>query len=560
MTPIRVLVISDARPLRARRIAGRISRERRGLEICGVVQHSLPHLPWIQQRVATVDIHPAVLGNGVLSKTSVRVRSILSEIIHWLLWWAHGCPRGLRSHAGFTPEDLAACCRDAGWPFLVVSDLGSENVVSFARRQCPDFIFVLGEIAPTRELLDVPSIGLVRAVADASTGARAGTAEKARITVEYFAKATDSPLPLVSLNVPFQSHDGPFSRVLKCDLIVDDLVLQTATRLGKGSQVRASREIEEWMRRILSPYLDQPGLQQTPAPREASHPRRYRSILKLCAQSLLLGPWVVSRNWYRRLRGRYPVLILTHHLVSDRPHRMGISTEEFWRQVRLLQRHYRIVSLSEACELLSSGSVKTPTVVLTFDDGYRDNFVTLRAVADETTIPVAMYVATQPVEDDLEFQHDLENATRGFPALTWDQIRYWNAQGAEFGSHTRTHFDCGATDSARLHEEIVGSKKDLEEALGTPVRFFAFPFGKPENISQTAAELAASTYDFFDSSLGGENLPAGGPCRQHLLRKNFYPDPWELELEMQSVFDLVQKTKLFLARPSNHLSQQRQNQ
>ena len=560
MTPVRVLVISDARPLRGRRIACRISQDQRGLEICGVVQHSLPQLSWIQRRAATSDIYPTVLGNGVLSKISVRVRRILSEMVHWLLWCAHGCPGGLPSRASFTPEDLATCCQGAGWPFLAVSDLGGESVVGFARRQCPDLILVLGEAAPRRELLDVPSMGLVRAVVGALIDARAATAEKACITVEYFAKGMDSPLALASLNVPFQIQDGPFSKVLKCDLIIDDLLLQTASCLGKGSQIQASREVKDWMRRILSPYLDQFGTQQTPAPREASHPRRYRSILKLCAQSLLIGPWVVSRNWYRRIRGRYPVLILTHHLVSDRPHRMGISTEEFWRQVRFLQRHYRIVSLSAACELLSSGSVKTPTVVLTFDDGYRDNFVTLRAVADETTIPVAMYVATQPVEEDLEFQHDLENATRGFPALTWDQIRYWNAQGVEFGSHTRTHFDCGATDSARLHEEIAGSKRDLEKALGKPVKFFAFPFGKPENISQAAAELAASTYDFFDSSLGGENLPDGGPCRQHLLRKNFYPDPWELELEMQSVFDLVQKTKLFLARSSSLLSQQRQNQ
>jgi hypothetical protein len=61
----------------------------------------------------------------------------------------------------------------------------------------------------------------------------------------------------------------------------------------------------------------------------------------------------------------------------------------------------------------------------------------------------------------------------------------------------------------------------------------------------------ARTYAFFDSSLGGENLPRTGACRQHLLRKNFYADPWELELELQSVFDLVQSTKLRLRKPIN---------
>lgn len=555
MTPVRVFVLSATRPLRARRIADRLSRDRPDLEICGVVQGTLRQLPWIQQRIAVGDIDRSVLRDRTLLTTRVRIRTILSRLVHWFLWCVHGCPRGLHSRASFTPEDLAACCGRAGWPFLAAADLDGPNVLSFIRCHHPDLIVVLGEVSPRQEMLDISSLGLVRVVQGASASADATTGEEIPLTLEYFPKGTDCPRPLASLNVPWQSQDGPFSKVLKCDLIIDDLLLHTAKCLGKGTQTQASKEVKEWMHRILSPYLDQFRPQQTPVPREALHARRYRSIARLCAQSLLLCPWVTCRNWYRRLRGRYPVLILTHHLVSDRPHRMGISTEEFWRQVRFLQRHYRIVSLSEACELLSSGRVSAPTAVLTFDDGYRDNFVTLRAVAEETRTPIAMYVATQPVEDDQEFHHDLKSATRGFLALTWDQIRYWNTQGAEFGSHTRTHFDCGATDAIRLHEEIVGSKKDLEEALGKPVKFFAFPFGKPENISQRAAELVAATYAFFDSALGGENLPENGPCRQHLLRKNFYSDPWELELEMQSVFDLVQRTKLRLARPLSALSE-----
>src|SRR5260370_31252043 len=112
----------------------------------------------------------------------------------------------------------------------------------------------------------------------------------------------------------------------------------------------------------------------------------------------LRSPVCEARHGPRRWHGRYPVLILTHHLVTDRIHRMGISTETFWRQVRFLQRHYRIVDLSQGIELLHSGEAEVPCVALTFDDGYGDNFVSLRAVAEETGIPVALFLATQPVE------------------------------------------------------------------------------------------------------------------------------------------------------------------
>src|SRR6266571_221671 len=180
--------------------------------------------------------------------------------------------------------------------------------------------------------------------------------------------------------------------------------------------------------------------------------------------------------------------------ITDWMHRMGISTEMFWHQIRFLQRHYRIVGLSEGIELLRSGEMRVPCVALTFDDGYGDNFVSLRAVAEETAIPVALFLPTQPIENHREFQHDLVRGTSGFFPLTWEQVRYWNLRGGEFGSHTHTHFDCGYADRKRLEAEIIGSKNTLETHLTKPVRFFAFPFGGQRNISSEAMQLAVFTY------------------------------------------------------------------
>jgi peptidoglycan/xylan/chitin deacetylase (PgdA/CDA1 family) len=229
---------------------------------------------------------------------------------------------------------------------------------------------------------------------------------------------------------------------------------------------------------------------------------------------------------------------------------MGISTESFWRQVRFLQRHYRIVSLTEAVELLRSGNVMAPTVVLTFDDGYQDNFVNLRTIADEAEVPVTLFITTRPVDAQTEFQHDLENGSTGHMPLTWSQILYWAPRGAEFGSHTQTHVDCASVDRTTLEREIGGSREDMESRLDAPVRFFAFPFGKRENLSAQAIEIAASMYPYFVSGLDGENLPDKTTTFPHLFRKNLYPNRWELELELQSVFQRVDQWKgLFKLEP-----------
>src|SRR5207247_8619676 len=94
--------------------------------------------------------------------------------------------------------------------------------------------------------------------------------------------------------------------------------------------------------------------------------------------------------------------------------------------------------------LLRSGQISAPTVVLTFDDGYADNFLNLRAVTNEIGISPTLFVTTDPVEAHREFANDLATGTTGFCPLPWDQIQYSNTAGADFGSHPRTHVDCGS--------------------------------------------------------------------------------------------------------------------
>jgi peptidoglycan/xylan/chitin deacetylase (PgdA/CDA1 family) len=507
-----------------------------GAEICGMIQQPVEKLPLAQGLVASGD-----QGHGGW------FRSLREKLLHGALWCLHGCPHNLNAAEEFSVEKLAKKCGPRGWPFLA-ENIGAASVVDFIRRQDVGLILVLGELSLNPELLSVPSHGVVRARCCETYGDVTNSEQSLQITIEHFAKGSESAFTIASLSVPVQPYDGLSGFTLKTDLITDDLLLLTAAGLHSGTAAQTSSAVTEWTRKIFEPYL----AQLEPAPKTAREEianRRFRSAWKLCLDTFLLCSLFFARNWYRRLRGQYPVLILAHHLISDRPHRMGMTTEKFWGVLRFLQRHYRIVSLSQAFELLRSGDVKVPTVVLTFDDGYADNFVSLRAVAQEIGVPVTLFISTHPVEMQREFQHDLAHDTRGVMPLTWDQIRYWSLHGAEFGSHTRTHCDCGSLDRTKLEWELVGSRHDLEDRLGKPVGFFAFPFGKHKNISPEAIEVAASTYSYFASCLGGENLPDQLVKGQHhFLRKTFYSDLWELELELQSVFDLVDAIKQRMGR------------
>jgi peptidoglycan/xylan/chitin deacetylase (PgdA/CDA1 family) len=539
MKPYRVLLISNVRPSRARTFANRITREISGITICGIVQQPLRSLPGIQQVVARQETRESVASSGWLSKTAHFLYSISTKLFGCLLWLIHGFPIGLDRAKTYTIKRLREECAGEGWPFVVSADATLGTALNSLGVDQPDLVILLGELPSIQGLPLNPSNGFIRARCPGIETGASQPKTSTLICIEHLTSDSKLPSSIASVELPWQPYDGLLGFTLKTDLIADDLLLQTVAGLRTGDVASTSTLVQQWSKRILEPCLRQ--LQPVDyVTSQNGHVSKYcRTKRKLCLDTLLLcSPWILLRNCFRRWRKQYPVLILAHHLVSDRPHRMGMSTELFLELVLYLQEHYRIVSLSQAVELLRSGEVRVPTVALTFDDGYADNFLNLRAVANETGIPATLFITTHPVETHKEFGHDLINGMTGFLPLTWDQVQYWSTRGVEFGSHTRTHMDCGTPDPAKLQSEIIGSKDDLEAQLGKSVGLFAFPYGQPENMCSEAMKLAASTYSYFVSSFGGEAPAQVKNLRSHLFRKNFYPSQWELELELQSVFDV----------------------
>lgn len=541
MKTSRILLISDVRPSRTWNFANRMIREVPGIEICGILQNPLRSIPWIQQMIAADRTREMLFLPGPWQKARLFFHSLMDRIVDVFFWFVHGCPAVL-SNSRFTLKKLKQECARAGWPLAVVSEAKEAHTEPSFLKDA-DLAIVLGEFSSLPEFAVNAAKACIRACTRRpDTNGRSNG--DAFIDIEHMTSSAGTPYQIFSEALPWQLFDGPLGFTLKADLISDDLLLQTARSLLAGNPETASVEVSLWAKKILAPSLSQ----LKGADRLTLHAQpcsmRCRSVWKLCLDTLLLlSPRVVGRNWYRRLTGRYPLLILAHHLVSDRPHRMGVPTETFWKQVLFLRKHYRIVTLSEASELLRSGQIRVPTVVLTFDDGYADNFLGLRAVASETGTPSMLFVTTGLVEAHREFDHDLATGKTGFLPLTWDQIMYWDTRGAEFGSHTRTHFDCSSTAGETLQSEIIGSRQDLESYLKKPVNFFAFPYGKQKNMSQVAMNLAASTYLHYLSAFGGESLANAERPKSHLFRKKFYGSPWELELELQSVFDFVDLLK-----------------
>lgn len=90
----------------------------------------------------------------------------------------------------------------------------------------------------------------------------------------------------------------------------------------------------------------------------------------------------------------------------------------------------------------------------------------------------------QPADDSLE----------DFKPLTCEMLAEMVQSGMTIGSHTRTHILLTNESPGRVHEELEGSRHDLESRLGVPIHRFAYPDGHFD--SRTVQAVAAAGYRF----------------------------------------------------------------
>ena len=526
MNSYRLLLVSDQPPRSLWILLRRIEKELSAAQICGIALQT-----------SARGTHRADLGRR--------------GIVDLLLSVVHASP-ALPSTAVFGLAELAHECRRRQLPLLVSDDLAGQEMASFVRGKAADLALVVGTPNVDPAILTIPRYGSLRVQISRSATDRSNTKSAAEtssgreerlfVSVEPAFDATPAQR-VICVQLPVQPFNTPTTISPVSDLITNDLLIRAVSSLCCGKTCDTAEQVSSWVREKFTSCF---GGNTSGPPADWQQPSRWRTrpAWRLCLHTLVLfSPCVIARNWYRRWRGNFPVVVLFHHLISDRPHRMGIPTEIFLREVEFLQKHYRVVSLSEALEILRSGSCKVPTVVLTFDDGYADNFLYLRAVTEATGIPASLFVCTNAVESRGEFQHDRKNGGAGFRALSWDQIRYWQSDRIEFGTHTRSHYDCGSADTRALEDEIAGSREDMQRQLGTSPRFFAFPWGKTRNMSREALRIAASTYEYSFSTLALENFAKNGSALNVAGRKPLPASVWELELTVQSIFDLFSRLR-----------------
>lgn len=139
---------------------------------------------------------------------------------------------------------------------------------------------------------------------------------------------------------------------------------------------------------------------------------------------------------------------------------------------------------------------------LSFDDGFKNNYTNAVPILLKYNIPCLFFIPTEIIGADWERtkSYCLKTTYYGgvIEMLDWSQIIEMVSLGFQIGSHTKRHARLSeiSDDNNLLHNEIFGSKKQIETNLGVNCKYISWPYGRQNDIDKKALdEVINSGYD-----------------------------------------------------------------
>ena len=252
--------------------------------------------------------------------------------------------------------------------------------------------------------------------------------------------------------------------------------------------------------------------------------------------------------------------VLAYHRVIDPAAAAGAylpnvsaTPAGFAAQLDFLAARYDIIAAEDLVAWLEErGPLPPRPLLITFDDGYRDNHENAFPLLRERNLPAVIFLATDYIGrgepflgdraawiftratchesrlpllghrrwdtenqrqavlkewlgrlkplpdaerraavDELAVSLEVAPSPDQFAGLhaSWNEVREMSAHGIVMGGHTRTHPILTRIPPAEAEEEIRSCKQRIEKETGLPVRTFAYPNGQPGDFNDVTEAL-----------------------------------------------------------------------
>lgn len=147
---------------------------------------------------------------------------------------------------------------------------------------------------------------------------------------------------------------------------------------------------------------------------------------------------------------------------------LSVTPEDFRAQMAYLADNgFQTIDLYDLSLAITNKRELPPKpVVITMDDGYRDNYENAFPVLQEYGMNATFFVVTEFIDNNAE----------GY--MTWDMIEEMSEAGMRIEPHSKTHADLSAREREYIIYEVLGSTDTIAAHTGERPRFFCYPGGR----------------------------------------------------------------------------------
>ncbi len=198
-----------------------------------------------------------------------------------------------------------------------------------------------------------------------------------------------------------------------------------------------------------------------------------------------------------RNRSRAATFLCYHSVAEEGPEYLTVSPRLFESHLDSFAARGLRPGGRAALEALAGGRAVAPSVFLTFDDGFRDNYETVLPLLRDRGLRAFVFVLPPLVDEGAalvwpEVAADAERFA-SMRSVTWEMLEEMKEGGFEVGAHTLTHPHLPDLNDEALERELRESRERVEERLGS-CDTLAYPFG--EWSPRVAAAAARCGYRF----------------------------------------------------------------
>lgn len=235
--------------------------------------------------------------------------------------------------------------------------------------------------------------------------------------------------------------------------------------------------------------------------------------------------------------------VLNYHQINNENHNvLTLSDTEFEAQIKYLyQEGYTAISPEQLADYLQYGKeLPNKPILITFDDGYEDNYQVAYPILQKYHFKATIFLITDFAGNNSRY-------------LTWQQIKEMSDNGINFESHTLSHITLPKASDEEVYAQLVNSKQALEWRLGKKVEYLAYPGGKYDQriiqLAKAAGYRAAFTVNLGRNRMNStmytlNRIPIFGGVSHTFFR-------FWLRLKFTQVFDALQDFKDFLLNKGN---------